>query len=108
MLAEPRGAGQLRPGPRPLIDTVSPGFRKLDHDRRHTGEMHVFALQHAQRDARRDSGVDRVAAGFQDFKPGLRGKIIRRRHHVPRAENARMMGGHAMLVGHGGSCVFVA
>ena len=102
MLAEPCGGGQFRPRPEAADRHRLPGFRELDHDRRHAAEMHVFALQHAQSDARRHAGVDRVAAGFQDFEPGLRGEIIGRRHHVPRAEDARMVGGHAMLVGHCG------
>ena len=36
-----------------------------------------------ERDAGRHAGVDRVAAGFQDFESGLRGEIVGRRHHVP-------------------------
>jgi hypothetical protein len=72
----------------------------MDHDRRDAGEMHVFALQHAKRDTGAHPRVDRVAARFQDGEPGFSGEVIRRRHHVARANYARMVGRHAMLVGH--------
>ena len=62
--------------------------------------MHVFALQYAQRDTARDAGIDRIAAGLEDLESDLRGKIIRGCNHVPRADDARMVGGHDMLVGH--------
>ena len=75
-------------------------LREVDHDRRDAGEVHVFALQHTQRDAAGHARIDRIAAGFKNLEPDLRGKVVRRRGHVPRADDARMMGRHAMLVGH--------
>ena len=56
--------------PRPLIDAVSTVPSSMDHDRRDAGEIHQFALQHAERDARRDTGVDGVAAGLQNLECG--------------------------------------
>ena len=73
----------------------------IDHDRRDAGEVHLVGLHHAERDARRDAGVDRVAARLEDAEAGLRREVVARRDHVARPHDGRAMGLHAVLRGVG-------
>src|ERR1700722_18891424 len=100
MLVEPRGGREFRPWTEAADRHGLAGVGDMDHDRRHAGEMHVFALQHAERDTAGNTRVDRIAARFKDFKSCLCGKEVGGCHHMPRADDPRMMCGHMMLVGH--------
>ena len=69
----------------------------IDDDRRDAREVHVFGLHHAERDAARDAGVDRVAARLQNLKAGLGGQVLAGGDHVARPHDGRAMGFHASL-----------
>ena len=58
-------------------------LRRVDDLRRDAAEIHLVGLQHADRDAGRDAGVDRVAARLQDLEPGVRREIMSGRDDVP-------------------------
>ena len=74
-------------------------FRGVDDLRRDAAEIHLVGLQHADRDARRDARIDRVAAGFEDLETGVRREIVSRGNDVPRAHD-----GHAFYCGGGRLC----
>ena len=71
---------------RPDADTVDHvhfvAFGEMDHDRRDATEADELALQHIDRQAGRDAGIDRVAAGFQDLEAGERGVVMAGHHHM--------------------------
>jgi hypothetical protein len=50
----------------------------VKHDRCDAGEVHVFALQHAKRDATCHAGIDRIAARFENRKAGLGRQVVGR------------------------------
>ena len=77
MLAhEQLGVERLRPGPEPGDRHDLAAVGEIDHDRRDAGDIDEIALQHAERDAGGAAGIDRVAAGFEDRKPGGGGEIV--------------------------------
>jgi hypothetical protein len=70
-------------------------FREVDHERRNAGEVDAIGLQHAERDAGGDAGIDRIAAGLENLETGVRGGIVTGGDHVLRAGDRRTIGGHA-------------
>src|SRR6186713_2875937 len=65
------------------VDAVDFLFlREVYDQRRDAAETHLVGLQHAHRDAGGDSRIDRVAAAFEDLKPGVRREIMSRRNDV--------------------------
>jgi hypothetical protein len=73
----------------------------VNDDRRHAGEVHVFGLHHAERDAAGDAGVDRVAARLENAEARLGGEVVAGGHHVARPHDGRAMGLHVVLAGPG-------
>jgi hypothetical protein len=83
----------------PVYPLMAEIIGAVDDDRRHAGEVHVFGLHHAQRDAAGDAGVDRIAARFQDAEARLGGEVVAGGHHVARPHDGRAMGLHVVLHG---------
>jgi hypothetical protein len=75
-------AGGLRPDADAADHMGLAAFAEVDHGRRDTAEAHELALQHVDRETRRDARIDRVAAGFQDLQAGERGVVVAGHHHV--------------------------
>ena len=71
------GRDRLRPPAQPG-DALGRAVGQPDQDRRHTGEVDQIGLQHPQRDPRRHTGVNRVAARLQNGKPGRGRQIMAR------------------------------
>ena len=70
------GVERLGPGAEPGDGDDLTLLGEVDHDRRHPGDIDQIALQHAERQAGRTPGVDRVAAGLQNVEPGGRGEVM--------------------------------
>ena len=74
---------------RPHAETVDgddlAGLGQPDHDRRDACDVDQIALRDAERQARRDAGIDCVATGLQDQERRVRGREMARRNHMPRA-----------------------
>ena len=61
----------------------------IDHDWCHAGDIDQVALQHAQRDARRDPRVDGIPARLQHDKRGMRGAVMTGDRHVASSHEQR-------------------
>ena len=70
---------------------------RIDDDRSHACDIHEFRLHHAERNARGNPCINRVAARFQNFEPGFRRKILSRGNHVACAHDGWAMRFHAVL-----------
>ena len=85
-----------RDGLRPHTETVDAMDRaRLRHVNDHrcdTAEIHLIGLQHADGNARSNTGVDRIAAGLENFKARVRGKVMPGRDDVARAHDGRAVG----------------
>jgi hypothetical protein len=51
-------------------DALDAAIGAADQDRRDPAEIDDIRLHHAQHEARGHAGIDGIAAGFQDGKPG--------------------------------------
>ena len=71
----------------------------IDDDRGDARDVDIFGLHDTQRDARRDTGVDRIAARLQNPKAGLGRKVLGGGHHVARAHDRGAMGFHVSSAG---------
>ncbi len=74
-----------------------PVLRRVDDLRRDAGEIHLVGLQHADRDAGRDAGVDRVAARLQHLEAGVRGEIVSGRNDVLGSHDGQAFRGHGVM-----------
>ena len=70
----------------------------IDHDRRHTGDVHQVALQNTQRDACRNAGIHGIAAGLKHGERGMGGAVMSGDGHVASSEQQRA---HALDAGNG-------
>jgi hypothetical protein len=77
----------------------------IDDDRRHAGEVHVFRLHDAERDAARYAGVDGVAACLQNPQAGFGGEILAGGDHMARSHDGRAVGLHVVLHGQPLRCL---
>ena len=60
----------------------------IDQHRGHAGELDLVAVDHAERDPRRDAGIDRIAAGLQHGRARLGRQIVARNAHMaPRRDH---------------------
>ena len=80
----------LRP-PAETGDALHLTVRQPDHDRCDAGDVHQIRLQHAERDAGRAAGIDRIAAGLQDGERGRCGEVVAGGNRVTRAVDGRAM-----------------
>ena len=62
-----------------------PGVNK--DDRRDAAEVGEVALEHVERDAAGDAGIDRVAAALEHADAGGGREVVARAHHVPLGED---------------------
>ena len=97
------GGKRLRP-PAEAGDALHVAVRQPDHDRCHAGDVHQVGLQHAERDARRAAGVDRIAAGFQDGEGGRGRQIVAGGDGVTRAVDGRAMAHDGLLKERAQAC----
>jgi len=56
-------------------------------DRRDAAEVGEVALEHVERDAAGDAGIDRVAAALEHADAGGGREVVARAHHVPLGED---------------------
>ena len=61
----------------------------MDNHRCHAAEVDLVGLYHADGNARRNPGVDGIAARFKDFKGRVRRQVMPGRRHVARAHNGQ-------------------
>jgi hypothetical protein len=89
---------------RPCAETVdghkAPFPPEIDHDRRDAGEAAHLRLDDIQREARRDAGVDGVAARLEDHQTRLRGEVMSGGDDVARARYQRAIGGSELVGAH--------
>ena len=67
-------------------------LRQVDDHRRNAGELHLIAVQHAERDSGGDAGIDRVATGLQDRVTGFGGEVVTGGDHVACRGDHRLEG----------------
>ena len=95
---EQLGVERLGPGAEPGDRDHLAARGVIDHDRRHPGDIDQIALQDAERDPGRAAGVDRVAARFEDRKPGGGGEVVAGRDGVAGHRDGRAV---RLWCGHG-------
>ena len=76
VLAHEQVGGQALGPPAQAGDAFHRAVGEAEHDRGHAGEVDQVGLQHAECDARRTAGIDRVAAGLQDGEAGGGGEVV--------------------------------
>ena len=64
------------------IDDRTAAVREADQHEPAAADIAAARIDDGQRVADRDRGVDRVAAGFQDFRADLAGEMVRADHHA--------------------------
>ena len=94
LLHEVIGRDGLGPYAEPVDAVHLLVFRGVDDLRRDTAEIDLVGLEHADGDARRNPGVDSVAARFQNLESGMRRKIVPGGNHMPGAHDGRAAGSH--------------
>ena len=56
-----------RPGAEAADGLDAACLNAIDHDRRHAGNIHIFAMHHTENEAACDAGIDGISARFQYF-----------------------------------------
>jgi hypothetical protein len=86
----------LRP-PAEAGDAFDVAVRQPDHGRRDAGDVHQVGLQHAKRNAGGATGIDRIAAGFQNGEGRGGCQIMAGRDGVARAVDSGAMAHNGLL-----------
>jgi len=72
------------------VDRLRAGHAGAEHhDRRDAAKVGEVALEHVERDARRDPGIDRAPAAREHPQARERGEVVARAHHVLRPQQCR-------------------
>jgi hypothetical protein len=86
-IPESTDIGLLRPNAETVEGDHTACSGHSDHDRRNTGKIDDITLYNAEDKAARDTGVDRIAAPFQNKKGSMGRSIMPRRGHVAATED---------------------
>ena len=89
------GRHQLGPHAQAADRENLPALGVVEDDRRHAGDIDEVALQHAERDAGGDAGVDGVATRLQHRKSRVRRQVVARRDDMATGRDHRPVRGDA-------------
>jgi hypothetical protein len=79
---EELGGCSGRPDAEPVNGDDLLTIRKTDHDWSNARDIHDVAVQHPERDAGRDTGIDRVSARFKNQEARVSRCIVASGYHV--------------------------
>ena len=97
MFAKIRGIECTRPGPHSDEVLHAAGLSHANHRRCHPTKAGYLAFQHIDREADRNTRVNRIAARFQNLESRLRRQGMARDHHMPDRHNLGTLGlGHCL------------
>ena len=74
--------GRFRPPAETADGHDLAGFRMIENNRSDPGDWHQIRLHNTERNARRDPGVKRITARFENFISSFRREVMPCRDHV--------------------------